>query len=923
MPQIKNTISTDCAATLGHHLFEHSPDCMQLLDGADRLVAMNRAGLAAMDIGDFSQVAHTSWRDLWPAEAHAMLDTALADARRDGSAAFSAARPTLSGTPAWWEVRLSALPAAAGEAAMLVAVSTDVTAQVQVRDERERLLKELQAVHQRMSEVFMRAPAFMCLLSGPRHVIDTVNDRYRDLVGERPLLGLATEEAVPELLPQGLIAMLDRVYQTGEPYAASDLRVQLQRSPGAAPEARYLDLVFIALRDADGSITGLLGHGVDQTHRKLAGIALHDSRERFEKIVSQAATGVVEMDVNGYVTLVNRRFCTMLGYDESELVGHNILDVTAEDSVDTTAQSLGGLLATGEGFQIDKRYRRKDGTLVSATSSVNAVRGANGALQAVVAIVLDTTEGKRAAEALRASQERYRKLFESMDQAFVILELAFDRAGHAVDWTYLETNPAFSALTGLADVTGKTMRSRVADPEAWWLEELGAVARSGEARRFEQEVRAGGRWLDIYMTPIGGVDSRMNNDRVAVLFRDISERKAAEDRLRRLADDLAEADRRKTEFLATLAHELRNPLAPIRSGLGVMRLNRDLPAGMVRVREMMERQVTHMVHLIDDLLDVARISGGKLNLRMEHVALNGVLASAVETSLPLIEAAHHELVLDLPEATLLVDGDATRIAQIVSNLLNNAAKYTPAGGRIGLSLRAQAGQAVVTVTDTGIGIPAHALESVFEMFSQVGSGAERAQGGLGIGLSLVRQLVQMHGGSVDAESGGGAGGSRFTVRLPLAPGVPDAAPGTVDTPAQEETDAGSLRVLVVDDNIDAALTLAMILDIEGYTTEVAHSGAQALEAAAVFRPAVVFLDIGMPGMDGYQTAAALRRLPGIETPCLVALTGWGAEHDRARSREAGFDHHLTKPVDLGTVQKLLIDMAAASRGGHPPCARKH
>ena len=791
MPQIKNTISTDCAATLGHHLFEHSPDCMTLLDGADRLVAMNRAGLAAMDIGDVSQVVHSPWRDLWPAQAHAALDAALADARRHGSAGFSAACPTLNGTPAWWDVRISALPAAAGEAAMLVAVSTDVTAQVQVREERERLLKELQAVHQRMSEVFMRAPAFMCLLSGPRHVIDKVNDRYRALVGERPLLGLATEDAVPELLPQGLIAMLDRVYHTGEPYAASDLRVQLQRSPGAAPEARYLDLVFIALRDADGSITGLLGHGVDQTHRKLAGIALHDSRERFEKIVSQAATGVVEMDVNGYVTLVNRRFCTMLGYDESELIGQSILDLTAPDSVDITARSLGGLLATGEGFQIDKHYRRKDGSLIPATSSVNAIRGASGEYRAVVAIVLDTTESKQ-----------------------------------------------------------------------------------------------------------------------------------AETRLRRLADDLAEADRRKTEFLATLAHELRNPLAPIRSGLGVMRLNRDLPAGMVRVREMMERQVTHMVHLIDDLLDVARISGGKLNLRMDRIALNGVLASAVETSLPLIEAAHHELVLDLPETGLLVDGDATRIAQIVSNLLNNAAKYTPAGGRIGLSLRAQAGQAVVTVTDTGIGIPAHALESVFEMFSQVGSGAERAQGGLGIGLSLVRQLVQMHGGSVDAESGGAAGGSRFTVRLPLAPGVPDAAPGTVDTPAQEETDAGSLHVLVVDDNIDAALTLAMILDIEGYTTEVAHSGARALEAAAVFRPAVVFLDIGMPGMDGYETAAALRRLPGIETPCLVALTGWGAEHDRARSRAAGFDHHLTKPVDLGTVQKLLADMAAASRGGHPPCARK-
>jgi PAS domain S-box-containing protein len=1048
MSQIKNTLPADCAAALGNHLFENSPDCLKLLDGDDRIVTMNRSGRAAMAIEDLGQVQGRAWRDLWPREAHAGLDAALAQARREGSARFSGACPTLAGTPKWWDVRISALPAADGAPVQLIAVSqdvtaahgmrgqfagdarydslvaataaiiwkagsngecdgeqpawaaftgqdfgayqgwgwldavhpddrdvtaaawrraveagsaylgehrlrradgawrhmsvravpvpdpqsggavrewigvhTDVTALAAVRGDRERLLKELQAAHQRMSEVFMRAPAFMCVLSGPEHVFEFANDRYRELVGERRLLGLPAEEAVPELAPQGLIAMLDRVYASGEAYAASDLQVQLQRTAGAGPELRYLDLVFIALRDADGSVTGLLGHGVDQTHRKLAEIGLHDSRERFQKIVSQAATGVVEMDVNGTVTFVNGRFCAMLGYDESELLGHSILDVTAPDSVEKTALALGGLLATGEGFQMDKHYRRKDGTLMPATSSVNAVRGASGEYRAVVAIVLDTTESKRAAEALRASQERYRKLFESMDQAFAILELDFDGAGRAVDWTYLETNPAFTAQTGLADAVGKTMRSMVSEPEAWWLDELGAVARSGQARRFEHEARAGGRWLDVYMSRIGGADSRTSDNRVAVLFRDISERKQAEATLRRLADDLAEADRRKTEFLATLAHELRNPLAPIRSGLGVMRLNRELPAGMTRVREMMERQVTHMVHLIDDLLDVARISGGKLNLRMERVALNGVLASAVETSLPLIEAAHHELALDLPDATLLVDGDATRIAQVVSNLLNNAAKYTPAGGRIGLELRAEDGQAVITVTDTGIGIPGHALDSVFEMFSQVGSGAERAQGGLGIGLSLVRQLVRMHGGSVEAHSGGAGSGSRFTVRLPLADSLAAASPGSAAAaPAQPDSESASLRVLVVDDNVDAALTLSMILDIEGYATRVAHSGPEALDVAAAFRPSVVFLDIGMPGMDGYETAAALRRLAAIETPCLVALTGWGAEHDRARSREAGFDHHLTKPVDLGTVQTLLADMNAAANSGRPPCS---
>jgi len=910
MPSIKPYLPSQHAATLGTHLFEHNPACMLLVDSESRIAAVNRAACAALDAGEAGPAAGTPWHALWPQEAHAALDAATARARAEGSAGFDAVRPAAGGRSAHWLVTLSTLPAPDGSALLLAVLqeaAVPAAAPAPTRFETD----------QRMTEVFRLAPAFMCVLGGPQHVFEFVNERYLALVGDRPLLGLPAARAVSELVPQGLMSMLDRVYRTGEPYTATDLCVRLQRTPGAPPEERIVDLVFIALRDGAGRVTGLLGHGVDQTHRKLAEIALHDSRERFEKIVSQAATGVVEMDTSGRITLVNQRFCQMLRYAETELLGRSILDATAPESVAATWQALQGLLADGRGFQIDKHYLRKDGSTMSATSSVNAVRGADGEYQGVVAIVLDTTESKRAAAALRVSQERYRNLFEAMDQAFCIVELEFDGAGRAVDWVYLETNPAFVAQTGVSDAIGRRLRSFVPDPEGWWLDELGEVARTGQARRIEREVHSGdGHWLDVYLTRVGGSGS----DKVAVLFRDISERKAADATLRRLADDLAETDRRKTEFLATLAHELRNPLAPIRSGLGVMRLNRDLPAGMTRVREMMERQVTHMVHLIDDLLDVARISGGKLNLRKERVSLNGVLASAVETSLPLIEAAHHALAVDLPDEVLLVDADATRIAQVVSNLLNNAAKYTPAGGRIGLTLREQGGQAVIAVSDTGIGIPAHALLSVFDMFSQVGSGAERAQGGLGIGLSLVRQLVEMHGGSVEAQSGGPGNGSRFTVRLPLAPGTATQHASAGDTAPAAAPDSAGLRVLVVDDNVDAALTLAMILDIEGYATRVAHSGMQALEVAAAFLPAVIFLDIGMPGMDGYDTACALRRMPALDEPCLVALTGWGSEHDRARSREAGFDHHLTKPVDLGTVQQLLAGMAAAAAAGEPPCS---
>jgi CheY-like chemotaxis protein len=342
-----------------------------------------------------------------------------------------------------------------------------------------------------------------------------------------------------------------------------------------------------------------------------------------------------------------------------------------------------------------------------------------------------------------------------------------------------------------------------------------------------------------------------------------------------------------------------------------MRLAGDNPAALLKVREMMERQVGHMVHLIDDLLDIARISGGKLELKRERTDLKRVLTSAVETSMPLIEAARHRLHVALPDACLGVDADVTRIAQVVSNLLNNAAKYTPAGGRIDLSLREDAGMAVITVSDTGVGIPADSLVSVFDMFKQVDRHMERAQGGLGIGLSLVRRLVEMHGGAVSATSAGAGCGSTFEVRLPLAVG--DGAlerRATQRTPADASPLAG-LRVLVVDDNVDAALTLSMILEASGHTTRVAHDGIAALAVAREFLPQVAFLDIGMPGLNGYETASAMRRTEGLENTALVALTGWGTESDRMRSSDAGFDHHLTKPAQLKAVQDLLAGLARA------------
>jgi signal transduction histidine kinase/ActR/RegA family two-component response regulator len=417
------------------------------------------------------------------------------------------------------------------------------------------------------------------------------------------------------------------------------------------------------------------------------------------------------------------------------------------------------------------------------------------------------------------------------------------------------------------------------------------------------------RWFDVYATRLGGAGS----DLVAVLFSDITQRLLAEQDMRRLNDELAQANRRKTEFLATLAHELRNPLAPLSNGLHLMRLAGGKPEMLEKTRQMMERQVQHMVHLVDDLLDVARISTGKVELRRRRIDLKEVVATAVETSAALIEAGRHKLNLEVPPQALPMDADPTRIAQVVSNLLNNAAKYTPEAGRITLKVGVEGNEAVLSVTDTGIGIDPDALAKVFEMFAQVPSSVAKPQGGLGIGLSLVQSLVALHGGSVSAASPGVGRGSTFTVRLPLANGS-DAGGGSSKPPA-DAAPAGQLQVLVVDDNKDAAESLGVLLEIEGHATHIAHTGAEALQLAQAQQPLdIVFLDIGLPDMSGYEVARRLRLLPGLDKTLLVALTGWGTEDDRQRTREAGFDRHLTKPAELPAVEELL-HAAAQAKGG--------
>jgi PAS domain S-box-containing protein len=455
-----------------------------------------------------------------------------------------------------------------------------------------------------------------------------------------------------------------------------------------------------------------------------------------------------------------------------------------------------------------------------------------------------------------------------------------------------------------AEVMGRPITMLM--PPERQIEEANLLERLRQGERIEHfetvRVAKDGRRLDISLTVSPIRDGNGNIIGTSKVARDITERKQAEAVLR-------EADRRKDEFLAILAHELRNPLAPIRNSLHILRLNSRHDPAAERVGEIMERQVNHMVRLVDDLMEISRITRGKLELRKELIEVAAVVRSAVETSRPQIEAAGHQLAVALPPEPLTLEGDTVRLTQIVANLLNNAAKYTDAGGQIWLTVRREGDRVMISVRDTGTGIPPEMLPRVFELFTQVDRHAGRSQGGLGIGLTLVKRLAEMHGGNVVAHSEGTGRGSEFVVRLPLADHpYPTARAGSeADSPPV----LTPRRVLIVDDNHDAADSLGMLLKLLGSDVQVVYNGPDALEALVRYQPAVVLLDIGMPGMDGYEVARRIRQEQLSRNVTLIALTGWGQEADRKRTQIAGFDYHLIKPPEISTLQSLLISLDRA------------
>jgi PAS domain S-box-containing protein len=527
------------------------------------------------------------------------------------------------------------------------------------------------------------------------------------------------------------------------------------------------------------------------------------------------------------------------------------------------------------------------------------IRNPDGVVEGILVHGVDVTERKRAETRLRASEQRYRSLFESMDQGYCVVEILYDDEGRPTDYRFLEVNPAFERQTGLRDARGRRVRELAPDHEEAWFEIYGRVAETGSPVRFEHEARAlGGRWFDVFAFRLG---DEAHSPRVAILFTDITERRRSEQTRERLVERLQEEDQRKNEFLAMLAHELRNPLAGIHSAIRLVH-RPGLEEQVPYAHEVIERQSGNLSRLIDDLLDVSRITQGKVELKREIVDVTGIMSRAAEAVRGLVEQKRHELTIQITAGLLHVDADPTRLEQVFTNLLTNAAKYTPEGGRITFSAGRRRSEVVIAVKDTGVGIPAEMLPKVFDLFTQVDRTLARSEGGLGIGLTLVRQLVELHGGTVQAASTPGRG-SDFTIRLPAQQAKPEIA-----RPTQAPVVSGrGRRVLIVDDNADTARLTARLLQSMDFVVNVVHEGRAVLEEVRRNPPRVVLLDIGLPGMNGYEVARLLRQEECCRGAVIIAVSGYGDETAREQGRAAGFDHHLVKPVDIEEILRLVAD----------------
>lgn len=602
------------------------------------------------------------------------------------------------------------------------------------------------------------------------------------------------------------------------------------------------------------------------------------------------------LDAGGRIVTWNRGAERIKGYTPEEIIGRHFSVFYTREAIDRGWPEEELRIAAREGRLEDEGWRlRKDGSRFWASVVITALRDENGKLLGFSKVTRDLTERKNQEEALRQSEERFRLLIEGVTDYAVFM---IDSQGLVTSWnTGAERIKGYSRDEILGKHFSRFYTARDLEAGKPW-EELALARRTGRAEDEGWRVRKNGEhfWARVVITALYDVKERLVG--FAKVTQDLTER--------RHLRDMEKASQHVNEFLGMLAHELRNPLAPIRFAVNLMGNKPATDPAQETMRQMIDRQSAHLAHIVEDLMDISRVSRGKLRILRETVDMVAVLHQAIETAMPSITSAQHTIQIDVLQDSLPVSGDFHRLTQILTNLLNNAARYSAPGGKISVNARTENSWVVVDVSDTGQGIEPEMIERIFDMFVQGRSPLQRVGSGLGVGLALARRLAELHGGSLVAHSDGINKGSVFTFRAPLE--VRQSA--AVDQPRRSishnpSPPAPPQRILVVDDNEDAAASLGLLLQSLGHETCVVYNGLEAIKMAIAFRPDVVLLDIGMPGISGYEVARRLQALKEQRPLRIIAITGWGMEEDKAKSKEAGFDLHLVKPVDAEQLTRAI------------------
>jgi PAS domain S-box-containing protein len=873
--------------------------------GEERIFVYNDAYLPILGAKHphaFGRPMVESWGEVWSEVAPLLQRSFDGQALNFCAHPFTIVRDGIE-EEAWFDFSYTPIFDDFGKVDGVLCIVSEKTGQVLAERALKRQVDSLQ-------QLFEDAPGFMALLRGPEHLFELANGSYRDLIGGRNPTGRTIREALPEIAEQGFLDLLDEVYRTGKPFAGRRTPVSLLRGTAGGLEQRWVDFIFQPVSDNNGKINGIFVQGTDVTHHVSTELALQETaahaaseRDRLDVLLETVPTGIVIVDRHGKLHGANAAMRAIWGNrpacDSIDEYGsrtgwwadgsdrHGMRVQPDEWPIVRALHGERDIRAVIEIESSGTRSERRVLLIAAAT-----LREADGTINGALVAQTDITEQVRAENALRDSEAKFRVIANS------IPHLVWS---NLPDGTHDFFNNRWHEFTGLAGAPSKDEWAAVVHPDdreqaaKRWADALATGTPYTIEYRLLHHPSREYRWCRTRAIPVHDAGGR--------LIRWIGTCTDVHDQ-RILTDELRQDGNKKDEFLAMLAHELRNPLAPIKSATELLKIGTPDRERQTKAAMVIDRQVRHMTALVDDLLDVSRVTRGLVELNLQAVDAKSVVASAVEQAKPLIEERRHALHVHVEAEHAVVLGDSIRLVQMVANLLSNAAKYTPQGGIIDVSVAVHGDNVRITVKDNGSGIEPDLLPHVFDIFTQGVRTPDRSQGGLGIGLALVKSLVALHGGSVEAHSEGAGLGSTFELGVPILRGH-DSPHADLTSNLDSLTSSGGKRILVVDDNVDAAESLGQLLHMLGNDVRIGFDGAAALKIAAEFGPDAYILDVGLPDTDGYELARRLRVKGASKTALFIALTGYGQAHDRILSRAAGFHHHFVKPVDIVALCEAL------------------